>query len=188
MRKNPFLLTNTNGKSTKITTNKTFNILNDTNLFPELSSVNKPINEINCSENAQKFKDILVISENDTDTDTDTDKDTNSDINSELNYIKPGFIQIIKNNGKIVIKEGPKLTLGRQQTYNDTINNTISEMIRRWSKYEKEYDELNGEGSYTNKFKMSSVCDEYEYNSDNESNYNENSISDYDEYDYDYEY
>ena len=59
-------------------------------------------------------------------------------------------------------------------------------MIKRWTQYEKEYDDLNGEGSYTNKFKMSPVCDEYEHNSDNESNYNENDILDYDEYDYEY--
>ena len=57
----------------------------------------------------------------------------------------------------------------KDKDIHDSMNTFINSMREIWDKYENEYDEINGEGSYDEKFRLDPVYgSEYDSESDEE--------------------
>lgn len=136
--------------------------------FPTLVNSKERDTNIQTSSN---FKDILnnVIEE---------DRIENTDI------ILPGWLQLTMLNGKVLKKEENNETEvidEEQKELNYTMYRIGKSLQNNYEIYEKEYDSINGEGSYDKKFRLSPVYgSEYDSNSESEENN--------DEYDNDNEY
>ena len=98
--------------------------------------------------------------------------------------ILPGWLQLTMLNGNILkneYKDEDEKNIEQEQLNYDMYK--IGKALQtNYELYEKEYDSINGEGSYDNKFRLSPVYGyEYDSNSNSESEeYNE-------EDDYEYE-
>jgi hypothetical protein len=146
---------------------------NNTELFPEL--VGKKESDINGDKvNMSGFKDIL----NNTIIEDTTEKP---------NKIPSGWIQISMVDRKVVIENGePTLSMINTEEREDNINinynmNIIVDAIKRnYEENERVYDSINGEGSYSERFKLPPVYGS-EYDTESEEDYVNN--EDYDYYD-----
>lgn len=146
---------------------------NDTTLFPELVKKNNT-NKENV-ESSINFKDVLNI--------------TIEDTTEKKDEIPPGWLQMSMVDRKVVLKNGPPIKDKREkeEPEND-INYDVSKVIeilrRNYEEYEKNYDSINGEGSYIERFRLSPVYgSEYDTEIDDYSDDN----NDNNDYDYDYD-
>ena len=133
--------------------------------FPTLVNAKEYDKIIQLSSN---FKDILnnVIEQ-----DTIENKD----------IILPGWLQLTILNGKVLKKEIEEEAEQAQEELNYNMYKIGNALQTNYEIYEKEYDSINGEGSYDKKFRLSPVYgSEYDSNSESEENN--------DEYEYEYEY
>jgi len=99
------------------------------------------------------------------------------EIIDETKIIKPGWVKLSmsKTNNIILKEQGPltktQIALKRQEELDNDINycmnQEIEKMKYRWDKYKEKYDELNGEGAYDEKYKLSPIYDS-EYDTEDE--------------------
>lgn len=119
------------------------------------------------------------------------------EIVDETKIIKPGWVKLsmLKSKNIILKEQGPltktQIALKRQEELdndiNYCINQEIEKMKHRWNKYKEEYDELNGEGAYDEKYKLGlDYGSEYDTDKEYEEEYEEE-YDEYDEYDIDKE-
>jgi len=146
---------------------------NNTELFPEL--VGKKESNINGDKvNMSGFKDIL----NNTIIEDTTEKP---------NKILPGWIQISMVDRKVVIENGePTLSMINTEEREDNINYMIivDAIKRNYEENERVYDSINGEGSYSERFKLPPVYgSEYDTESEEEDYVNNEDYDYYDGYD-----
>jgi hypothetical protein len=130
---------------------------NDLNVFPELI----PIKENSSSsaslvEPSTKFKDILknVIEE---------------EVKPKNDVIPPGWARLTLVNRKTVIEYGePTKWMIKQQKQeelekqqdedpNYIMFHAIESMKKNWDRYEREYNEIHGEGAYDERFRLPPV-------------------------------
>ena len=103
-----------------------------------------------------------------------------------INHVKPGWVEVSKVNGKIVLKYGPKTLYQNRHQYLENLkeqpkyimNNAIKHMKYNWKRYAESYDELHGEGAYEEAHSLPPVYDSDYEDSDN----SENQESEVDEY------
>jgi hypothetical protein len=146
--------------------------------FPDLIPIkNEPSPEIQQSKQYINFKDIVNTK-------------IQEEIIDETKIINHGWVRISKSktNNEIIWKYGPptefEIKLQKQEKVENNINYCMNKAIEiiqdRWNKYKEEYDELNGEGSYDEKYSLSPV-----YGSEYDTEYeNEDAVDD--EYNYTY--
>jgi len=137
---------------------------NNTELFPELvgkkeSDINS--DKVNDKVNMSGFKDIL--------------NNTIEDTTEKPNKIPSGWIQISMVDRKVVIENGePTLSMINTEEQEDNINynmNIIVDAIKRnYEENERVYDSINGEGSYSERFKLPPVYGS-EYDTESEEDY-----------------
>jgi hypothetical protein len=111
---------------------------NDQQLFPDLHN---QVEATNISTTSTKFKDIL-----------------NNVVETDIKpvVVKPGWVKIsdtIEYGTPVVL---PKIV---QPTDNDNMYLAIEIMQRKWNAHTALYDEMNGENSYANKFKLPPIYD-----------------------------
>jgi hypothetical protein len=110
------------------------------------------------------------------------------DIIEHKNIILPGWLQLTMFNGKVLKKENIKEENNdenkqQQEELNYNMYKIGKALQTNYELYEKEYDSINGEGSYDYNFRLLPVYGS-EYDSNSES---ENSKNDDDDNDYEYE-
>lgn len=149
-------------------------------LFPEL--IQNSNNSSDNVSNSTNFKDIL-----------------NTKIEPELdpnrNLVTPGFVEITLVDRKLVMKHGPitrsetKMNekLERENNVNYCMNNVIIALGTQWDKYKKDYDDINGDGSYDGLYYLPPVYGP-EYDIDPEDETTDEQIHNEYEYEYVYEY
>ena len=138
---------------------------NDPTLFPELTPIKE--NTTTIFKESTNFKDILT--------------NVIEDEKPKVNPIPPGWVQLSLVNKKTVIEYGPKTSWMIKQEKEEEIQNqlyedpnyimfeAIEQMKKSWDRYEKEYDELHGEGAYTERFRLPPVYGpEYDTESEEE--------------------
>ena len=131
--------------------------------FPTLVNAKEYDKIIQLSSN---FKDILnnVIEQ-----DTIENKD----------IILPGWLQLTILNGKVLKKEIEEEAEQAQEELNYNMYKIGNALQTNYEIYEKEYDSINGEGSYDKKFRLSPVYgSEYDSNSEIEENNDEHDNDD----------
>jgi hypothetical protein len=139
---------------------------NDTTLFPELTPIKENTTIVKASTN---FKDILT-------TVIEQEK-------PKTNPIPPGWVQIASVNRKAVYNYGPKTAWMMKQEKQEEIQTQLDEdpnhimfqaieqMKKSWELYERNYDSINGEGAYDERFRLSPVYGpEYDTESEEEDN------------------
>jgi hypothetical protein len=143
-------------------TNEIINEPNNTELFPDLiPNTNTTINTNTdtLSKPSTKYKDIL--------------KNVIVDDTPVKKVITPGWVEITKKGNNIVYEYGePTFFMLKQQfeenlenDLNYQMNTIIQNMKKCWDRYEREYDEVNGEGAYEERFRLPPVYTE-EYDTD----------------------
>ena len=144
--------------------------INNIKSFPTLVNTKESDTIVQMSSN---FKDILnnVIEE---------DTIENSDI------ILPGWLKLTIINGKVSKKEVKEQLEQLEQLEQEELNYNMykigNALQTNYEIYEKEYDSINGEGSYDKNFRLSPVYgSEYDSNSESEENNDEHDNDD--EYD-----
>ena len=142
--------------------------VNNIKAFPSLVNTKEGDTIVHMSS---KFKDILnnVI---------EADTIENNDI------IIPGWLQLTMLNGKVVKKEYEEVKQQEQdqQELNYNMYKIGNALQTNYEIYEKEYDSINGEGSYDKNFRLSPVYgSEYDSNSESEEKHDEQGEDD--EYD-----
>ena len=135
--------------------------VNNIKAFPTL------VNTKECDtivQNSTKFKDIL-------------NNFIEEDIIENKDIFLPGWLQLTILNGKVLKKEYEEVIVEEELNYNMyKIGNALQ---TNYEIYEKEYDSINGEGSYDNKFRLSPVYgSEYDSNSEIEENNDEHDNDD----------
>jgi hypothetical protein len=151
---------------------------NDTELFPELIGKKESDNnsdKVNDKVNMSGFKDIL--------------NNIIEDTTEKTKKIPPGWIQISMVDRKVVIENGePTLSMINTEEQEDNINinynmNIIVDAIKRnYEENERVYDSINGEGSYSERFKLQSVYgSEYDTESEEDDYVNNEDDGYYDE-------
>jgi len=138
--------------------------VNNIKAFPSLVNTKEGDTIVHMSS---KFKDILnnVI---------EADTIDNSDI------ILPGWLKLTMLNGKVLKKEYEEVEQ-EQQELNYNMYKIGNALQTNYEIYEKEYDSINGEGSYDKNFRLSPVYgSEYDSNSESEENIDEDNDDEYD--------
>jgi hypothetical protein len=142
---------------------------NDTTLFPELTPIKENTTIVKASTN---FKDILT-------TVIEQEK-------PKTNPIPPGWVKISSINRKIVYNYGTKTDWMMKQEKQEEIQTQLDEdpnyimfqaieqMKKNWDLYERNYDSINGEGAYDERFRLSPVYGP-EYDTESESEEEDNS-------------
>jgi hypothetical protein len=140
----------------------------DSNLFPELAPIKENTTSVKASNN---FKDVLthVI---------EVEK-------PKVNPIPPGWVQLSSVNGKTVFDYGPKTAWMIKQEKQEELEaqldedpnyimfKAIEQMKKSWDRYERNYDSINGEGAYDDRFRLSPVYEpEYDTDTESEEEYN----------------
>jgi len=162
----------------------------DNNRFKSISSTEQPkmnvdidniisfpslVNTKECettNNTSSKFKDIL-------------NTNIEEDIIENKNIIPPGWLQLTMLNGKILKNEYKNVNEKdieeqEQEQINYNMYKIGNALQKKYELYEKEYDSINGEGSYDYNFRLSPIYgSEYDSNSESE---------EYDEDSDDYEY
>lgn len=137
----------------------------DSNLFPELAPIKENTTIVKASTN---FKDILT--------------NVIEDEKPKGNPIPPGWARLSLNkNRKTVIEYGPKTAWMIKQEQKEQLEkeqeddpnyimfHAIEAMKKNWERYEREYDELYGEGAYSERFRLPPVYGpEYDTESEEE--------------------
>ena len=137
----------------------------DSNLFPELAPIKENTTIVKASTN---FKDILT--------------NVIEDVKPKVNPIPSGWVRLSFNqNRQTVFEYGPKTAWMIKQEKQEEIEKeqeedpnyimfqAIEQMKKNWDRYEKEYDELNGEGAYDERFRLPPVYGpEYDTESEEE--------------------
>lgn len=165
----------------------------DNNRFKSISSTEQPkmnvdidniisfpslVNTKECettNNTSSKFKDIL-------------NTNIEEDVIENKNIIPPGWLQLTMLNGKILKNEYKNVNEKdieeqEQEQINYNMYKIGNALQKKYELYEKEYDSINGEGSYDYNFRLSPIYgSEYDSNSESEE-YDEDS----DDYDYEYE-
>ena len=141
--------------------------VNNIKAFPSLVNTKEGDTIVHMSS---KFKDILnnVIEE---------------DIIENNDIIIPGWLQLTMLNGKVVKKEYEEVKQQEQdqQELNYNMYKIGNALQTNYEIYEKEYDSINGEGSYDTNFRLSPVYgSEYDSNSEIEENNDEDNDDEYD--------
>lgn len=138
--------------------------------FPTLINTKECETTVNTSS---KFKDIL-------------NTDFKEDVIENKNIIPPGWLQLTMLNGKVSKNEYKDINekdIEEQEQINYNMYKIGKALQTNYELYEKEYDSINGEGSYDYNFRLSPVYGS-EYDSNSES---EDYDKDGDDYDYEYE-
>jgi hypothetical protein len=141
---------------------------NDTNLFPELVPA-KDNNKSSTTviETSTNFKDILI--------------NVIQEEKPKENPIPPGWVQLSSVNGKTIIEYGPKtawmisqekLEEQQEDDPNYIMFKAVEAMKKSWDLYEREYDAINGDGAYAEKFRLPPVYGP-EYDTEKEEDENE---------------
>ncbi len=139
--------------------------------FPDLTNTTNTSNTTNIT----KFKDILI--------------NIVEDINviNGSKQIAPGLVQITKINGAITYNFGilSQYTINHQEddSCNYNMNKAISYMNNNRKKYENEYDSINGENAFVERFTMKPIYMSSYDSDDDEVSTDDN--NDNDDYDYD---
>jgi hypothetical protein len=149
---------------------------NNTNLFPDLAPPKENKKNITTTiEPLTKFKDILtnIIEEE----------------KPKENTIPPGWVQLSSVNGKTLIEYGPKTAwmirqekleeLEKQQEDdpNYIMFKAVEAMKKSWYLFEREYDAINGEGAYAERFRLPPVYGpEYDTEEEVESSDDDNEV------------
>jgi hypothetical protein len=150
-----------------------------TEFFPDLvPTKNETVNITQQPKSSLNFKDIVntkIIPET---------------LPEEDEIINPGWVKISKSktSNELIWKYGPSTEyekkINKQEELENDINycmnRSIETMKYRWAKYKEEYDELNGEGAYDEKFTLSPVYGS-EYDTEDEEEYDNNNYDSYDE-------
>ena len=143
-------------------------------LFPDLTNTSKIMNTTN-KKHIANFKDILVNVVEDI-----------SVVNGSK-QISPGLVQITKINGVITYNFGilAQYTTKYQEddSCNYNMNKAISDMNNNRKKYENEYDSINGENAFFERFTMKPIYGS-SYDSDEDEVSTDENDND-DDYDYD---
>jgi hypothetical protein len=149
--------------------------------FPDLMNTTNTINTTNKkhTEKTTNFKDILV--------NVVEDINVVNGINGSK-QIAPGLVQITKIKGTITYNFGilAQHTINHQEddSCNYNMNKAISDINNNRKKYENEYDSINGENAFSERFTMKPIygssydSDEDEVSTDDN---NDNDDCDYDE-------
>jgi hypothetical protein len=141
---------------------------NDTNLFPELVNKENDSKNIKDDDNifSFKFKDIL-------------DDTTKKDDTQQIFQISPGWLQMTLVDRKIVTEHGQSTPymekIEKQKELENNIDHIMHNIVEtlkiNYEVYEKNYDLINGEGAYNEKFRLSPVYgSEYDTESESEDN------------------
>lgn len=139
--------------------------INDIHLFPEI--VDMKTNTTNTVELSKNFKDIL----------TNTIKQEEPKEKPKENPVPPGWIQLSRVNGKVDAKKGDltqyiikiqnKEVIEQSNDPNHIMFKAIESMTNNWQHYQRDYDEINGEGEYDERFILPPVYGpEYDTESD----------------------
>jgi hypothetical protein len=136
----------------------------DSNLFPELTPIKENTTIVKASTN---FKDILT--------------NVIEDEKPKVNPIPPGWLQLSSVNGKTVFDYGPKTAWMIKQEKQEELEaqldedpnyimfQAIEQMKKNWDRYERNYDSINGEGAYAERFRLPPVYGpEYDTESEEE--------------------
>jgi hypothetical protein len=137
----------------------------NSNLFPELAPIKENTTIVKASTN---FKDILT--------------NIIEDEKPKDNPIPPGWARLSLNkNRQTVIEYGPKTAWMIKQEQKEQFEkeqeddpnyimfHAIESMKKNWERYEREYDELHGEGAYAERFRLPPVYGpEYDTESEEE--------------------
>ena len=137
--------------------------INNIKAFPTLVNSKECDTMIQLTSN---FKDILnnVIEENTIE---------------KTDIILPGWLKLTINNGKVLKKEYEEEQEQEQEELNYNMYKIGNALQTNYELYEKEYDSINGEGSYDTNFRLSPVYgSEYDSNSEGEENNDENDQDD----------
>jgi len=157
-------------------TNEVIDNTNNTELFPDLIPKTTTDTTINTntdtlSKPSTKYKDIL--------------KNVIVDNTPVKKVITPGWVEITKKGNNIVYEYGePTFFMLKQQfeenlenDLNYQMNTIIQNMKKCWDRYEREYDEVNGEGAYEERFRLPPVyTEEYDTDSNEEETDDDNDI------------
>jgi hypothetical protein len=107
------------------------------------------------------------------------------DIIEHKNIILPGWLQLTMFNGKVLKKENIKEEKNdenkqQQEELNYNMYKIGKALQTNYELYEKEYDSINGEGSYDYNFRLLPVYgSEYDSNSESENSKNDDDDNDY---------
>lgn len=141
------------------------------NDFPDLSAsvTNKTVNEV-CAEskNYLSYASTAVL----------------VDVKTVENKVSPGCIKYEKYKGK----PGLHVTYGDKITNNLKIPNLKSKymdlgpLVDNWNRYKSKYDEIHGEGAYTEAYYLEPIYGLDEEYTDTESDYDQDAYDSYEEY------
>jgi hypothetical protein len=140
-RNNDF--TNFKSRDTSLITQTISLEFNNTNLFPELTPITA-----SAHVSSTKFKDML---------------NTVIEAPTHRQTVPPGWVKISKQNNQIIYNYRPSITYlkkiqKKEEDEPDYVMNTIIRSIKKnWDRYKREYDEINGEGEYAERFSLSPV-------------------------------
>ena len=149
---------------------ETLNV-NNLEVFPELSKQVK--DKVKTNESNIKFKDILTnnVVENNVKTDIP---------------IRSGWVRLTGVKGKRTIVEygPPTIREIKENNPNYIMFNAIDNMKKKWEHYEHDYNFINGENSYADKFRLSPLynSDDLETESDEDSFTNDKDNNEYDDF------
>lgn len=146
----------------------------DINLFPELIPI-KENSTTSKVEASTKFKDIL--------------KNVVEEEKPKENPIPPGWVRLSLVNRQTLIEYGPPTPWMIKQQQKEALQKQLVDdpnyimfqaielMKKNWERYEHEYDEINGEGAYAERFRLPPVYGP-EYDTDTEDDTEEDEAED----------
>jgi len=162
---------NFSNKFLKSTLETKFKITDD--MFPELCKSDFGSTKDN---NKSNFMDIV----------------TKSTVNESIpeDNLEPGWLKIFKKEDNISFEYGPltdyqikinELKIRKTEKESDLnylMNNAVKIMEENWMQYEKEYDDIHGDGAYNQRFGDSYIIDDYDEEFDNYENEYDNEEED----------
>jgi hypothetical protein len=96
--------------------------------------------------------------------------------------ITPGWVEITKTRNKIVREYGEPTIFMIENDLNYKMSIVIQNMNKCWDRFEREYDEINGDGAYENRYRLPAVyTEEYETSSEYDTSGEYDTDNDYDE-------
>lgn len=143
-------------------------IYNSAKDFPLSTDIDNDSSYIKTS----KFKDVLM--------------NVIKPVEPEKEVVLPGWVSIKIEKRKLVYNYGAKTQnmiikeaqMEYEKTPNYIMDKAIQIMSHNWKRYEKEYDSLHGEGSYSERFRLPNV---YDSDDDEDENLDTFDNSDFDE-------
>ena len=134
-------------------------------MFPVLTDTSQQVDNI---ESRQNFKDIV---------------NTKTPLNSDNSSLKPGWVEITRQNGKNVYNYGPPTKYQKQMEARDELeatphyimNTAIDLISANHRQYIQNYNSIHGDNAYEERYRMEPVYGQ-EYHSDTESEDEEEDI------------